>query len=255
MNLAERVSGSQLKLSGTEKDILAFILANEAFVADSTVSALARQTFSSTSSVIRLTQKLGFEGYGELKYFIKDSLTAKQPATRDIVSVTRSDVAATFELIDNSTLDPVVSLLAGARTVYCFGTGYAQRLAVKDFVKSLMLSRKLFYIVPGANEFERTVDQMTPKDTVLIASLSGATSGLEQVMAELKLRGVPTICIAAQSGGYLALEADHTLYFASTPAVTRLQTGPFYSFVGLNVLLDVIARSLIVRLEEESGAS
>lgn len=253
MKLGERISGMQLKLSSTERDILAYILANEEFVADSTVSALARQTFSSTSSVIRLTQKLGFEGYGELKYYIKDSLAQRKPATEDMLAITRKDATETLDLIDPGALARVVEQLVEARTVYCFGTGYAQRLAIKDFAKALMLSQKLVYILPGAAEFKGTLNSMTSHDVVLVTSLSGATPGLEDVMVQLNMRGVPIVCLVAQSGGYLEQAADYVMHYVATPATTRLQHGPFYSFVGLTILLDTIVRHVIVALETEAG--
>ena len=78
VDLQELVNAHQNRLSDTEREILAFMLNNEQFVADSTISALAHKTFTSTSSIIRLTKKLGFSGFAELKFFVKNSLLERQ---------------------------------------------------------------------------------------------------------------------------------------------------------------------------------
>ena len=73
MDLQDVVNANQHRFSGTEREILAFMLDNEKFVAEATISSLAHKTYTSTSSIIRLTKKLNFSGFAELKYFIKSS--------------------------------------------------------------------------------------------------------------------------------------------------------------------------------------
>ena len=69
MDLQDVVNANQHRFSDTERDILAFMLENEEFVAEATINSLAHKTYTSTSSIIRLTKKLNFSGFAELKYF------------------------------------------------------------------------------------------------------------------------------------------------------------------------------------------
>ncbi|WKD61210.1 HTH-type transcriptional regulator GlvR [Corynebacterium ciconiae DSM 44920] len=251
MNLAEHVQRIDLRLSATERDVLAFILAEQEFVADATLSAVAHRAFTSTSSVIRLTQKLGFAGFAELKFFIKNSLAHIPTPSEDLVGVLRSDVEATLDTMDSTDLSEIMAWLAGARTLYCFATGYAQRLATEEFAKSLISSRRYTVVLPTVNEFSASTAVMGPEDMVIIVSLSGATEGLEEILREVTLRGLTVLLIAARSDGYISHYADRTLTYTSTPTMTSIQTGLHHSFVGLNVLLDYLARSLIVFNEQQ----
>lgn len=79
MDLQDVVNANQHRFSETEREILAFMLENEEFVAESTINSLAHKTYTSTSSIIRLTKKLNFSGFAELKYFIKSSLSRSEP--------------------------------------------------------------------------------------------------------------------------------------------------------------------------------
>ncbi|WP_151528761.1 MULTISPECIES: MurR/RpiR family transcriptional regulator [Corynebacterium] len=251
MNLADHVKKIELRLSATERDVLAFILAEQEFVADATLSAVAHRAFTSTSSVIRLTQKLGFTGFGELKFFIKNSLAHSPTPSEDLVGVLRSDVEATLTTMEGTDLSEILRWIADARTLYCFATGYAQRLATEEFAKSLISSRRFTVVLPTINEFSASTAVMGPEDMVVIVSLSGATDGLEEILHEMELRGIRVLLIAARSDGYIAQHADRTLTYTSTPTITSINTGLHHSFVGLNVLLDYVARSLIVYNEQQ----
>ena len=249
MELLERVRSQKIHLSGTEREILSFILAEQEFVSDSTVSAVARRTFTSTSSVIRLTQKLGFAGFAELKFFIKNSLSRPMPSSQDLVETLRADVNATFDSLDNANLEPIVSALYQARTLYCFATGYAQRLAAKEFAKTLVSCKKFAPVLPTVHELRSSVDVMGPEDLVVFISLSGATEGLGDVIEDLRLRGIPVLCVAARTDGYIAQGADWTLTYTSTPTMTEFNSGLFHSFAGLTIVLDYVARLLLVHAE------
>lgn len=251
MNLADHVKTIDLRLSATEKDVLAFILAEQDFVANATLSAVAHRAFTSSSSVIRLTQKLGFAGFAELKFFIKSSLAKIPTPSEDFVGVLRSDVEATLATMESTDVSNIVRWISRARMLYCFATGYAQRLATQEFAKALITCRRFTVVLPTLNEFSASTEVMGPEDVVVIVSLSGATEGLEEVLRELKMRGITVLLIAARSDGYIARYACCTLTYTSTPTMTSIQTGLHHSFVGLNVLLDYLARSLVVYTEQQ----
>ena len=49
MDLQDVVNANQHRFSETEREILAFMLENEEFVAESTINSLAHKTYTSTS--------------------------------------------------------------------------------------------------------------------------------------------------------------------------------------------------------------
>ena len=104
MDLQDVVNANQHRFSETEREILAFMLENEEFVAESTINSLAHKTYTSTSSIIRLTKKLNFSGFAELKYFIKSSLSRSEPFNPRFIESGREDIQRTYDYLDHMEL-------------------------------------------------------------------------------------------------------------------------------------------------------
>ena len=175
MDLQDVVNANQHRFSGTEREILAFMLDNEKFVAEATISSLAHKTYTSTSSIIRLTKKLNFSGFAELKYFIKSSLTRSEPYNPRFIESGKEDILRTYDYLEHMELSKLIEKMHDARTIYCFGTGYAQRNAVQEFAKSMQVCGKFCHVIPARNEFESTMTSMTTNDLVILVSFSGQT--------------------------------------------------------------------------------
>lgn len=245
MDLQDVVNANQHRFSGTERDILAFMLENEEFVAEATISSLAHRTFTSTSSIIRLTKKLDFSGFAELKYFIKSSINKSTDSAVDFIQAGKGDIVKTLEFVEHYNLEPVLAKIKNARSLYCYGTGYAQRNAVQEFAKSMLACGKFTHVIPAHNEFSGSVDAMTSQDVVIVVSLSGNTEQIHETLKMLSLRKIPVIAVTAFGMNYLSSIAAHSLHYAATPTTISNQRVPYHSFVGLNILLDYLVRSYI----------
>lgn len=252
MDLKDIVNAHQHRFSETERDILAFMLENEEFVSEATISSLAHRTFTSTSSIIRLTKKLEFSGFAELKYFIKASLNKAIESPENFIESGKDDILRTFEFLEGYDLQPVLEKLHGARSVYCYGTGYAQRNAVQEFAKSMLSCGRFTHVIPAHNEFAGSAQAMTSEDLVIIVSLSGNTEQIRETVNLLSLRKIPMIVITAFGMNYMSSVAQHSLHYGATPRTIPTQRTPYHSFIGLNVLLDYVVRRYIDFLEIDS---
>ncbi|ORC24498.1 MurR/RpiR family transcriptional regulator [Rothia nasisuis] len=251
MDLQELVNAHQSRLSDTEREILAFMLNNEQFVADSTISALAHKTFSSTSSIIRLTKKLGFSGFAELKFFVKNSLIESSDRPTNFLESGRNDILKTYEGLMNIDFDPIVRKIENARTIYCYGTGFAQRTAIQEFSKSMLACGKFTHVIPASSEFRGSIGVMKPEDLVIIASLSGETASALPTVRALAARKVPMIAITALGVNTISAAAEFSLHYESTPTVTLSTKEPYHSFVALTVLLDYTVRQYIQYIDSK----
>lgn len=249
MDLQELVNAHQNRLSETEREILAFMLNNEEFVADSTISALAHRTFTSTSSIIRLTKKLGFSGFAELKFFIKSSLASPDAPAIDFLESGRQDILKTYERLMATDFTPILQKIDTARTIYCYGTGFAQRTAIQEFSKSLLTCGKFTHVIPASSEFKGSIGVMKPDDLVIIASLSGETESVLPSVRALAARKVPMIAITALGVNSISAAADYVLRYEATPTVSSVHKEPYHSFVTLSVLLDYTIRQYIRYLD------
>lgn len=252
MDLQELVNSHQNRLSDTERDILAFMLNNEQFVADSTISALAHKTFTSTSSIIRLTKKLGFSGFAELKFFVKNSLAAAPTSQADFIESGRTDIVGTYENLMEQDFTPIVQALHNARTIYCYGTGFAQRNAIQEFSKSMLACGKFTHVIPASNEFRGSTGVMSPEDLVIIVSLSGETESALDTVKTLAARQIPMLSVTARGINTISTAATYSLHYEATPTALPGQRTPYHSFIGLSVLLDYTVRQYIQHLESNS---
>lgn len=254
VDLQAMVNANHHRFSETERDILAFMLEHEEAVAEATISSLAHQTFTSTSSIVRLTKKLGFSGFAELKYFIKNSLTHRPQRIHDFVQAGKNDIVNTLNDLAEQELTEILKLFYHSRTLYCFGTGYAQRTAIQEFAKSMLACGKFTHVIPARNEFAGSTSVMNTDDVVVLVSLSGNTDSVKETIEYLALRKIPLIAITATGVNYMAGLADYSLTYHSTPTYLETSKNPYHSFVALNVLLDYLVRQYINFLEERSAS-
>ncbi len=78
MTLEQLVNEHHSKLNENDDYVLSFITQNMEISISQTVSELAKQANVSDSTIIRLTKKLGFKGYGEFRYYLKEEFARMQ---------------------------------------------------------------------------------------------------------------------------------------------------------------------------------
>ena len=126
--------------SPTEQEIVAHILENPRLVIDMSVHELARHTFSSASTIVRLCHHTGYAGYREFRKAVTYELAMREQTKKveqkeiqhsdslqDIVDkITYANIVSleeTRELMDVNVLRACVDLIKNARVVYLFGLG------------------------------------------------------------------------------------------------------------------------------------
>ncbi len=90
-------------LSSLELEILRYIDNHKNEICDMPIQVLAKNTFVSTTTIIRLCRKLNLEGFSHLKFFIKnnalknaeDSLPVKAFSVQNTIAEELSDIERT----------------------------------------------------------------------------------------------------------------------------------------------------------------
>lgn len=118
MTLEELVNQHHTQLNENDLYILNFIFQNMELCQGKTVSEIAQLSNASASSIIRIVQKLGFKGYSEFRYFLRNELDRKDHAsvinTNKIgSSVVLEDVTSTIRLFEqNKFIEDIYKLMA-----------------------------------------------------------------------------------------------------------------------------------------------
>lgn len=237
-------------LTDNEKEVFNYILNHQTLIKELSIQELANNAFTSKSSVLRLTQKIGFSGYSEFKYYLNEtlnhSLSTPAKAEEDFID----DILATKKLFEQTNIQPILEKLANAPRIFVYGTGWGQRNVLNDLKRNFILCHRFVIEVTARRELGMTAKTIQPGDVLIVVSLSGDVSMVLHDLQLFQARGVEIIGITQLQKSLLASIADDILYFQTTPY--PLEKEELVSFVPIYCVVDLLVRQFLVYLEEIS---
>ena len=144
--------------SPTEQEIVAHILENPRIVVDMSIHELAKYTFSSASTIVRLCNHTGYAGYREFRKAVAHELAVRErtrkveqkeishsDSLREIIDkITYKNIVSleeTMALMDEQVLEQCVEMIRSARVIYLFGMGASLCAARDAYLKFLRLNK------------------------------------------------------------------------------------------------------------------
>lgn len=240
------------KLNQTDKEVLSYILKNKAEVTDTTIINLAEKTLTSKSSIMRLTQKLGYSGYSELKYNLESELSqTKESKSQSFSNSQEEEIQTTKKLFNQMDLTPLLEKIHEANRIYCYGTGWAQRDILSDFKRSMIALDRDLILINSSTELGFAAKNMTKDDLVIIVSLSGDIKGSKEAIEVLNVQDVPILSITDLNNNKYAAVAEYNLYCNSkTFQLNEIEIESLFSFYVVTDLLYRRFAEYLLTLEE-----
>lgn len=255
-------------LSDTEQDIAAFILADPQTAMELSIHELAKRTFSSSSSVIRLCHRLGFEGFKDFRRTITYELAVRQQSKLEaqqelkrsdsleeiVEKITQKNILSledTKNLIDVQTLQECLWLIRKARCIYLFGLG-ASLIAAKDLYLKLLRLNRLCVINEDWHSQLVQARNATEQDLGIVISYSGNTTEVIECMKAMKDTGTPIIAITRCVCTPVSELADQKLYTTANESIFR--SGAMSSRISQLNIIDILYTALANSQYEESMA-
>ena len=245
MTLEELINEHHTQLNENDLYILNFIFQNMQLCQGKTVSEIAQLSNVSASSIIRIVQKLGFKGYSEFRYFLRNELDRKNRAK--VInnngigsSVVLEDVTSTIRLFEqNRFVEDIYTLLATSKRIYAYATGYGQSLMLKEFSRCLINVGIHLIIIPGQIELNLISSTLGKDDLLFIISLSGNVTKIKTDIQAIQLKQTPIVSITMFSQNELSHLADYSLYYqvSNINQETRLNNSSFCTLMLLFTLL------------------
>ena len=253
-------------LSDTERDIAQFLLADPEAAVDMSIHELAKRTFSSSSSVVRLCHHLGFEGFKEFRKALTYELAVREQSRVDeqkelkrsdrlediIEKITYKNIMSledTKNLIDVQTLQECLWLIRRARCVYLFGLG-ASLIAAKDLYLKLLRLNKLCVINDDWHSQLLQAKNASEKDLGIVISYSGNTYEVIECMKTPKENKTPIIAITRCVATPVSELADQKLYTTANESTFR--SGAMSSRISQLNIIDVLYTALANSQYEDS---
>ncbi len=265
-NALLRLRERSQSFSNTEREIAQSILANPQLVVDMSVHELARHTFSSPSTIVRLCAHTGYSGYKEFRRAVTYELALREQSRKtEQKEIVRSDsleaiidkitylniisLEETKTLLDVQVLQACVEMLKKAKVIYLFGLG-ASLCAAKDAYLKFLRLNKLCIINEDWHSQLLQARNASRDDLGLVISYSGATVEIIECMKALKANGTPTIAITRCMESPVSELADQKLYTAANESLFR--SGAMSSRMSQLNVVDILYTALANEAYEDS---
>ena len=259
----------ELEFSESEKEIAKYILNHGEAVLSMSVKELAKHTYTSPATIVRLWKKIGLEGYNdfkikysaELQYDLQhtDRIDVNFPFQKDdshplichkLASLSQEVIADTVKLIDFNQLHQIVDLIYHYPTIDIYGSGNSLLAAMSFQHKMMRISRDVnLRVLHGEQIF---MSYNTNPDRIgMIISYSGETNEVIQIAQTLKEKKTPLIVLTSIGDNRLSHYADYILNIGSREKIFT-KIAPFASQISMEYLLNVIFSCLFQKDYEQN---
>ena len=228
------------EFSRSQKDVARYIVDHLDEAAFLTAEELARRAGTSSSTVVRFSQALGFEGYPELQASAIEEYRAtvggEVGGGRMLFSFDHSEFEAslgtdhanleeTARKLDQNQIDEAVAALSGASQVVIVGTDQMAFFASYLRHTLSLLDIRAEIVTSTAGPSLQRLGRVD-EDTLLITLSSGRSHALlARAMKLADHRGARTLAIADATLSDDVKKADMSLYFSSnSPSFLRSNT-------------------------------
>lgn len=213
MRLESLIEENYEKLNENDLYIWNYILHHKKECQTMSIQELASKCNISHTTILRFTQKLGLQGYSEMKIHLKwENKKNNQFDNKEIENIYK-DVEKTIEVMKQRDFSDVFEMFDKADRIYIYGSGSVQKNAAEDLKRNMIFGNKLFYVLEGREETKIILDVLSSKDIFLLISLSGNNVFMNEFAIKLKQKGVKIISITQVGNNELASISDISLQF------------------------------------------
>lgn len=244
-----------------EKQLVMRLLKSPESVLRKSVKELARETYTSPATIVRLCKKLGCKGYKdfqntlayEVALFRESREIAFQKITRDdtvediIYKVTRKNVESletTRKLLEPKTIIQCVKLLETSRSVSLYGLS-TSLLVARDLYLKLLRADVICNICDDWHAQLLAAMNLRSDDAAVVISYSGLTEEMLACAKAARDNGAKVIAITRAVESKLAGLADFVLPVAATELIHR--SGAMSSRISQLNVVDILFTAYVNR--------
>ena len=124
MTFDERIEEIEMYLNDTEDDIVEYIKKHRDHLHKMSIQKIANELFIAPNAIMRLSKKLGYSGFAELKFAVQNELNPQNKTlSRQLMELLPSNIVKTLDIIDDVQLERVASIMRKARCCIFVGVG------------------------------------------------------------------------------------------------------------------------------------
>ncbi len=221
-------------LRPSEKKVAEFIMGNPDDVVDMSSIQLGTAAGVSESTVVKCSQRIGFDGFVQLKLALARDLAAAPPTAfgevepgdeadlviNKVLHANSMALSDTGKVLDPEQLEKAADLIAGATSTAFFGMGASGVVALDAKQKFMRIGILAECELDPHMQLTR-VSLLGPTDVVVVVSHSGETADAIEVLRLARDVGASTICITNHPHSSVAQYAQVVLLTSAAESSMR----------------------------------
>ncbi len=208
MNFEDRVLQHEFKLNDTDDAIIDYIRSHRDSLSSISIQKIAAEVYTVPNAIMRLSRKLGYEGFSQLKVLIN----AENFGIVKTSTLFNQNITRTLELIDYDAYKDVAAKMHSAKTIHFIGVGDSL-YACNTLASSLTCYGYKVGVYDTYNEIEYRLTHCDEKDLVVIVSASGQNEQINTFANKAKERGAFIVSFTHFYENPLAALVDIPMYF------------------------------------------
>lgn len=213
MTFDERVMEIEMQLNDTEDDIVDYVRNHRNEIQLLSIQRMAKELYIAPNSVMRLSKKLGYSGFAELKFAVQnESRPQSKTLSRQLMELLPGNVVRTLDIIEESQLETVASIMRKASCCIFAGVGDSTYFCE-------LLGKNLRCIDYNVQYYQQIHDMIyavehgSSTDALIVISARGENERLVRLAQRGREKGMSVISITHMSENPLAKAAQQNLYF------------------------------------------
>ncbi|MGN0417000.1 MurR/RpiR family transcriptional regulator [Anaerostipes faecalis] len=210
-------------LTPKELEIMQYVHDHSDEVTSMSIQTFAKKINYSTSTVIRFCRKIGFSGFPEFKYYLKNLNIQKDsnPVSSDISiesikNSIKADLESTSSLLNSDDIFQIARLFASNPPIYLYSPAGLTDIAVSYLESMLFISDCQKVYKTTASKALRHFIQTAKKESIFIfISNSGRFESTLNLAKEARLHSMTVISISSIENNDLAEVSNYNLRFFS----------------------------------------
>ena len=210
-------------LSPKELEIMQYVHEHSDAIVSMSIQTFAQEINYSTSTVIRFCRKLGFSGFPEFKYFLKNLNIQKEqnPVSSDISVASiknsiKADLESTSSLLNSDDMFQIARLLCSNPPVYLYSPAGLTDISVSYLESMLFISDcQKVYKTTASKALRHFIQTADKKSIFIFISNSGRFESTLNLAKEARLHGMIVISISSIENNDLAEVSTYNLRFLS----------------------------------------
>lgn len=224
-------------LSTKERLVADYILANKPLLKSMSIQTLAKANDVSTTTILRLCHKLGYQGFSDLKI---DLITSSgnphhdkvlqedinlddsiESVNHKIQLIEKSSIDETHAIVNIEQLELAIALIRKSNKIVIYGAG-SSGLVGKELEYQLIKIKKDVSCHADYSIQYSIVNTLDEHDLVIIISHSGENLESVKLLTMAQQLGVPSIAITKMGQGRISALATVLLHTITSESVSRL---------------------------------